>query len=519
MQHLQKPTLLIVDDDNLISETLTFALSETFLIQTAENRSSAIAVIRDGFSAQLALVDLGLPPNANSPTEGFQLIEELLQHAPDIRIVVLSGQNEERTAKQARAYGAFDFASKPTSPDTIRARLLAALATTKQNNVEKITKQSTEPAQSQKTPCISWHGLVGTSAPMLKLRKQIELYAHSPFAVLIEGESGSGKERVARAIGLVRESNPIKSTINSNPFLALNCAAISPQLIESTLFGHMKGAFTGAQLTQTGYFEDAKNGILFLDEIGELPMTAQAKLLRVLETGEYSRLGETLTRKSNAKIVAATHRDLRKATRDGEFRNDLFHRLSVLSLAVPPLRELTEDIQHFVRDFSLTLETEHGLRRIELSERAYQLLNRYSFPGNVRELRNIIIRLTAKYAGESTDMRIDESVILQELDPTSFFAPIEGAAFISKSNSLEIETELLTEAFSLDATLKAKEQQYIQAAMKIAGGNVTHAAKLLGVHRATLYSRMDERKSNRNLHADTDSHTNINRDQERKSTT
>ncbi len=498
MPHIQKPTLLIVDDDNLISETLTFALGETFLIQTAENRSNAIATIRNGFSAQLALVDLGLPPNTNSPAEGFRLIEELLQHAPDIRIVVLSGQNEERTAKQARAYGAFDFASKPTSPDTIRARLLAALATVKHQNTNKVAQQSVEPTTSPNT---LWYGLVGTSAPMLKLRKQIELYAHSPFAILIEGESGSGKERVARAIGWVRDStNPSQNS----PFLALNCAAISPQLIESTLFGHVKGAFTGAQSTQTGYFEDAKNGILFLDEIGELPLAAQAKLLRVLETGEYSRLGETLTRKSNAKIVTATHRDLRKATGDGEFRNDLFHRLSVLSLSVPPLRELTEDIPHFVSEFSLALESEHGLHRIELSARAYQALSRYSFPGNVRELKNIIIRLTAKRAGEQASRDVDESTLLQELDPTSFFAPIEGAEFISKSNLLEIETELHVAGFSLDATLKAKEQQYIQAAMKMAAGNVTQAAKLLGVHRATLYSRMDERKSNRNLDTATD---------------
>jgi two-component system nitrogen regulation response regulator GlnG len=234
--------------------------------------------------------------------------------------------------------------------------------------------------------------IVGDSPAIRKLRSQIDLYAASSFPALVEGESGSGKERVAYSLHHL-------SARAGNPFLALNCAAISPNLVEPTLFGYAKGAFTGAQGAKSGYFEDAGDGTLFLDEIGELTPELQAKLLRVIENGEYQRVGETQTRVSAARIVAATNRDLRSAIREGRFRADLYHRLSVFTVPVPPLRDLGDDKLKLLDHYRAVIATKSGTQAIELDEIARERWLGYDFPGNVRELKNIVIRLTAKYGG------------------------------------------------------------------------------------------------------------------------
>jgi two-component system nitrogen regulation response regulator GlnG len=259
--------------------------------------------------------------------------------------------------------------------------------------------------------------------------------------------------------------------------MSLNCAAISPQLVEPTLFGYVKGAFTGAAANKAGFFEDAADGSLFLDEIGELPLDMQAKLLRVLENGEYQRVGETQRRTARCRVIAATNRDLRRAVREGTFRADLYHRLSVFTLSVPPLRELEQDklllLDHF-RKNSFELDASAGARWL-----------RYDFPGNVRELRNIVIRLAAKYPGQ----RISAAELEPELD-TQFEVALDA-----KSNLVEQAQRQLERGgpFDLDQTLKAWERAYIEAALRLTRGNVSQAAKLLGVNRTTLYSRMEEK--------------------------
>ncbi|HRE15070.1 MAG TPA: sigma-54 dependent transcriptional regulator, partial [Usitatibacteraceae bacterium] len=320
--------------------------------------------------------------------------------------------------------------------------------------------------------------LVGESPAMRKLRSQIDLYASSVFPALIEGESGSGKERVAFALHHL-------SPRAREPFLALNCAAISPSLVEPTLFGYAKGAFTGAVQSKAGYFEDAADGTLFLDEIGELPLDLQAKLLRVLENGEYQRVGETQTRVSRARIVAATNRDLRQEIRQGRFRADLYHRLSVFTIGVPPLRELGEDKLRLLEHYRLVFAERSGNPPFELDEAARGRWLAYGFPGNVRELRNIVIRLSTKSAGYTVSAADLEAEFAPSEAPVAASAPATDAVAAARA------AFAAGAPFSLDAALKEAEGAFLDAAIEAAKGNLTQAAKLLGLSRSTLYSRLE----------------------------
>lgn len=455
---------MIVDDDTLISDSLRLALSGSFEVHLAENRPQAIQLLRGmDTPPQLALIDLGLPPTPHRPTEGFSLIAELLAHSPGIKIIVLSGQDEDSNARHARTLGATDFIAKPCSPDSIRTQLLNALLI-----------QRTE--QGQNTADIDLLGITGLSPAIQAMRNQIALYAPTPFPVLIEGESGSGKELVAAAMQRLNHNT-------HSPFLVFNCAAISPNLLASTLFGHAKGAYTGANQAQTGYFEDAADGILFLDEIGELPPDLQANLLRVLENGEYQRVGETITRKSRARIIAATNRDLRQEVRAGNFRIDLYHRLSVFTIHVPPLRELGADkfllLDHF-RDF---YARQINRAKFELDPKARQLWENYPFPGNTRELRNITIRLITKYPGLS----VNAEQLAAELDLPASATPQSD----TDPQALARQVLQQPDNFNLDDFLLEQTSHYIIAAMDLTQHNISEAAKLLGINRTTLYSRME----------------------------
>jgi two-component system nitrogen regulation response regulator GlnG len=315
--------------------------------------------------------------------------------------------------------------------------------------------------------------LIGESPALRRLRSQVDLYAASIFPALIEGESGSGKERVAFSLHHL-------SPRSGEPFLALNCAAISPTLVEPTLFGYAKGAFTGAQQSKAGYFEDAGSGTLFLDEIGELPLELQSKLLRVLENGEYQRVGETQTRVSKARIVAATNRDLREEVQKGRFRSDLYHRLSVFELKVPPLRELGEDRLTLLDHYKAIYAAKTGTKPFTFDARARARWLAYAFPGNVRELKNMVIRLTTKYAGYT----VGEAELEAEFAPASDLQRGDPVA--------QARSELLSgRPFSLDGVLKSVEQAYLDAALEIAQGNMSQAAKLLGLSRSTFYGRLE----------------------------
>jgi DNA-binding NtrC family response regulator len=455
--HKPLPRLLVVDDDPLITETLAFALGTDYEVLACDSRGNAIDLVRQLPEAPpLALVDLGLPPTPHAPEEGLQLIADLLAHAPHMKIFVLSGQNDAANARHARALGAWEFIAKPADPAVLRRVLARALDIPPHAELQ----------------------LVGASPALAKLKSQVAQFAASQYSVLIEGESGSGKELVAASLHRL-------SPRASRPYLTLNCAAIAPTLVEPTLFGYVKGAFTGAASNRSGYFEDAQDGTLLLDEIGELPLELQAKLLRVLENGEYQRVGETQRRQARCRVIAATNRDLRREVRQGAFRADLYHRLSIFTLSVPPLREMEGDklvlLDHFRRYYA----AQSGAQPFELDAAAAARWQRYEFPGNVRELRNIVIRLATKYAGQ----RVPAPELEAELDLEA-----QAPAALGQAAALVEQAQRVLERgapFSLDETLKSWERAYIEAALRLTRGNVSQAAKLLGINRTTLYSRMN----------------------------
>jgi DNA-binding NtrC family response regulator len=452
-----RAALLLVDDDPLIAEALSFALGADYAVHACASRAAAIELLRRlDAPPPLALVDLGLPPTPHAPDEGFQLIADLLAHAPQMRILVLSGQNDAANARHARALGAWEFVAKPSDPAHLKGMLARALA----------------------TPAAGDVALVGESPALAKLKSQIAQFAPAPYPVLIEGESGSGKEMAARSLHRL-------SPRAQRPYLTLNCAAIAPTLVEPTLFGYVKGAFTGAAGNKSGYFEDAGDGTLLLDEIGELPLDLQAKLLRVLENGEYQRVGETQRRTARCRVIAATNRDLRREVKKGGFRTDLYHRLSVFTLVVPPLRDMNGDKRVLLEHFRGLAAEQAGVPPFELDADATERWQQYDFPGNVRELRNIAIRLATKYPGQ----RLSRAELEPELDleAPAITADSQGPAAITEQALRQLERAA---AFNLDQTLRAWERGYIEAALRLTRGNVSQAAKLLGINRTTLYSRM-----------------------------
>ncbi len=457
----ERAVLLLVDDDELIVDALGLVLSDDFDIVSAGSRSEARALLRKlDAPPPLALVDLGLPPEPHGPGEGFALLGELFAFNPAMKVLVLSGQDERRNIQHALTLGAVDFVPKPCEPALLRARLKHQLLLL---DAERRPHAPTAGAGEL---------LLGASAGMATLRALIEQFADTPFPVLVEGESGSGKELVAQALHAA-------SARKHGPMLTMNCAAFSPDLLEAQLFGHARGAYTGADKARAGFFEEASDGTLFLDEVGEMPLDLQAKFLRVLENGEYYRLGETEARRSNARIVAATNRELRELARAGRFRQDLFHRLSVLTVSVPPLRSRGDDwrllLDAFQRQYAASIKP------FTLAPAAAELLAGYAFPGNVRELRNIVIRLGARYPGQC----VSAAQLRPELE-----LDVDAAQLSPAVDSATPEQRLRQPGFRLDDELAALERQYIEAALRLGEGNLSKAARLLGVNRTTLHSRL-----------------------------
>ncbi len=469
----RRPGLILVDDDPLILESLCFVLGVEFEVHTANTRTAAKRRLQGlGEMPALALIDLGLPPDPHTPDEGFALISELLAFNRSMKILVLSGQSDRSNIQHALTLGAVDFVPKPCDADLLRARLNHQLLILDAERGDDLPHGDGQ------------HPLLGDSAVMQALRDSVTQFANTPFPVLIEGESGSGKELVAQC--LHRESDRADA-----PMLTVNCAAFTADLLEAQLFGHAKGAYTGAEQARSGFFEDATNGTLFLDEVGEMPLELQTKFLRVLENGEYYPLGETRPRHSRARIVAATNRDLREAVRTGAFRPDLFHRLSVLTLSVPPLRSRGRDWQTLMAHFQdLYAGT---IKPFRLSAAAAEVLDAYAFPGNVRELRNIVIRIGAR--PREGDVSAED--LRAELEPDVATAELRASA---EADDEQIARRLASRGFQLDEEVQQLERRFIRVALAMCDGNLSKAARLLGVNRTTLYSKV----SRLGLDADTE---------------
>jgi len=432
-------------------------------VTTAESRGQALERLNALDSVpSLALIDLGLPPYPHKPEEGFALIRELLSLSPNMKVLVLSGQDNDVNIQHALTVGAVDFIAKPAEPDLLISRL--------RHHQRLYEIDQLRDAQKSVT-------LIGDSVPMQMVRDQIVQFADSPFPVLIEGASGTGKELVARAL----HENSKRS---DEPYMAINCAAIAPDLLEAQLFGHAKGAFTGAATEHKGFFIEVGKGTLFLDEIGELPMSLQGKLLRVIESGEFYRIGETREQKSQARIVTATNKSMLEEVRNDHFRNDLYHRLSILNIHIPPLNQRGDDVflllNSFMESYSDTVSP------FVLDDSARELWQQYDYPGNVRELRNIVIRLGTKYPGKS----VNKDQLGAELETLlSANALHEDATAVSDEM---IAQQMDKNEFDLDKLLGEIESRSIRIALEKNDNNVSKAAKALKINRTTLYSRVQK---------------------------
>ena len=456
-------SLLLVDDDPLILEGLGFILRKQYKMITADSRPQALEKVQQADELpSLALIDLGLPPYPHKPDEGFALIRELLSLQPNMKVLVLSGQDNDVNIQHALTIGAVDFIAKPAEPELLLARLQH------HQRLHEIDQRR----DAQKTVSI-----IGDSVAMQMVNDQISQFADSPFPVLIEGASGTGKELVARAL----HENSVRST---EPYMAINCAAIAPDLLEAQLFGHAKGAFTGATQEHKGFFIEAGKGTLLLDEIGELPIALQGKLLRVIESGEFYRIGETREYQSQARIVAATNKVLRDEVKNERFRNDLYHRLSILNIQMPTLSQRGDDVflllNSFIESYADTVPP------FVLDDGARELWQQYDYPGNVRELRNIVIRLGTKYPGKSVD-KIQLSAELETQLSASSLA--ESATSVSDEM---IAQEIRADEFDLDKLLNEIESRSIRIALELNDNNVSKAAKALKINRTTLYSRVQK---------------------------
>jgi len=455
--------ILICDDERNIRRTFGMVLSsEGFQVAEAESGEDALALLkREG--ADLLILDVRLPG-----IDGLETLRRLRGDHPELPVVMISGHGTIATAVEATRHGAFDFLEKPCSRERVLLAVQNAL------KVSRLGRRVADLEQRERER----HLMVGESVALRAVREQIDRAAPTGARILIRGESGTGKELVARA---VHEA----SDRRDGPFVKVNCAAIPEELIESELFGSVKGAFTGATADRDGKFLQAHGGTLFLDEIGDMSLRAQAKVLRALQEGEIEKVGGSGVRKVDVRVVAATNRDLEAAVRAGEFREDLFFRLNVVPMFVPPLRERREDIGLLADHFLSRYCDQNNLPRRTLTEAAKRRLAAHAWPGNVRELHNAIERLAI--------LCPDTSIGPEHLDLAGLAggpdAPVSAGA-----GAADEVTPASTAAIQAAGGLVAARQRFeagcIRRALDEAEGNVSQAARLLGIDRTNLHKKI-----------------------------
>jgi two-component system, NtrC family, nitrogen regulation response regulator NtrX len=451
----QKTNLLIVDDE---ANTLA-SLSRAFRLggheaTVCDNAAKALELARS-HNFDVIISDVVMPGR-----DGLSLLEDLKAQGITAPVVMMSGQADIEMAVRATKLGALDFLEKPISTE----KLLLTV-----ENALKLQRLESENRRLRQR--LGKHEMVWTSQTMKKIMAQIERVAASETRVCILGETGTGKELVARTLHE-------RSSRASGPFVTLNCAAVPAELIESELFGHEKGSFTGATGRHVGKFEQAEHGTMFLDEIGDMPLSMQAKLLRVLEEGEIERVGGDKSISVDVRVVVATHRNLEALVREGKFRQDLFHRIYVFPLLLPPLRERGEDIPLLVTHFARQVCSQNDWTMMDFSAEAIVALQQYSWPGNVRELRNVVERLML--------LAIDGRVALDTVHAA--LPPASGTG-----------TSLLSHSGPLAERVQAFEREVILVELKRNNYHITNAAKALGLERSHLYKKAEQLGIN--LHA------------------
>ncbi len=457
-----KPSVLVVDDEKNIRRTLEMVLSgEGYRVVEAGTAEDALATIENPAQpVDLAIFDLKLPGMS-----GLEALEKLKGDEPtrDLPIIVVSGHATVHDAVLAIKLGASDFFEKPLN----RERVLVSV----ENCIR--TARLTRTIEQMRAELEQRYEMIGTSKPMQKLFKDIDKVAPTKASVLITGESGTGKELVSRAIHRL-------SPREDAPFIKVNCAAIPRELIESELFGHEKGSFTGANVRKRGVFEQAHGGTLFLDEIGDMDLAAQAKVLRALQNGEIIRVGSEHVINVDVRVLAATNKDLGKEVADGNFREDLYFRLDVFPIKAPALRERAEDIRVLADAFNKNFCKENGLKLKRVDEPVYAALMQRSWPGNVRELKNVVERAAILSSGEITIADLPEDPHASPFEDDSP-QPAAGDPLNDPSSS---------ERLTLRAYREAAERRYIVDTLKATEWNISKAAVTLGVERTNLHKKI-----------------------------
>jgi two-component system nitrogen regulation response regulator NtrX len=447
-------SVLIVDDEPNIRRMVGALLtSEGYEVRDAAEGAAGLARAAES-APDVVLLDLMIP----GELDGLATLARLRESAPDVPVIMMSGKAGLSDAVKATKLGAFNFLEKPLSPEGVLLALASALELRRVRREARALREDLGLAGE----------MIGASPSMDRVREMIARVAPTDARVLVTGESGTGKELVASAIHF-------GSARRERPFVRVNCAAIPRDLVESEMFGHEKGAFTGATDRRIGRFELAHTGTLFLDEVGDLGAEAQAKLLRAIEAREIERVGGGKPIRVDVRIVSATNRDLTRAVADGSFREDLLFRLNVIPIPIPPLRERPDDIPALVAHFSALHRTRTGRRPPQWSAEALASLARYRWPGNVRELANIVERLAILHAGEDVDERNVRAVL-----------PVDGGT--RREEPLPDPSSPLD--LSLSDTLDEHERTLIARALSAASGNVAEAARRLKTDRANLYRRM-----------------------------
>ncbi len=443
----KQPSLLIVEDDLALQKQIKWSLDKFDCI-TAHDRESALLQLRRNTPAVVTM-DLGLPPHADTVEEGFALLEDMMAMDPNVKVIVLTGQNDQANALRAVAMGAYDFFAKPFTPELLSLTIERAF------RLHELQSENRRLQAMHQPEALS--SLITRDPEMLRLCRNVEKVAPTSATVMLLGESGTGKEVLARALHQ-------SSSRSRERFVAINCAAIPENLLESELFGYERGAFTGAAKTTLGKIETAHRGTLMLDEIGDLPISLQAKLLRFLQERTIERVGGRHEIPVDVRIVCATHQDLNARSKQGQFREDLYYRLAEIVVNIPPLRERVGDAALLAHALVRRFAREQNRPALRLSEEAVRAIESHPWPGNIRELEN----------------RIKRAVIM-----------VEGN-LIARSDLELADSEAQQTDASLDLRMirDQAEKTAIIAALGRVNGNVARAADLLGVSRPTLYDLM-----------------------------
>ncbi len=445
--------ILIVDDEFSVRESLKLILQDQYKILMVDNAKEAL-VLFERENPHLVLLDIILPE-----MDGITVLKRIREMDATVPVIMLTATRMVKTAVEAMKMGATDYLSKPFEIEELKLIIEKAIIT---KDLEREVKY----LRSDSARRYSFKSIIGKSREMQEVYAKIEQIADTRTTVLITGESGTGKELVARALHY-------NSSRKEKPFIAINCAALPETLIESELFGHERGAFTDAQIRKIGQFELADNGTLFLDEVADLSLATQAKLLRVLQEKEFTRVGGTRTTRVDVRLITATNKNLEQALKQGSLREDLYYRINVVPIHLPPLRERKEDLPLLVNHFLTKKTEEEGHPSKQVSPEAMTLMMNYHWPGNVRELQNIIEQMVTLCSN---------STVLPEDLPDHFRKQLKSMTLKEQALSGKISFERAVAEFELDIILEAlKKTRYVQ----------THAADLLGISRRILKYKMD----------------------------